>query len=235
MELSDRRFGVEIECGGPRDTIMNALYRGCKTHFHVHGDGSGNEIHTGILKGKRGINRLKKMLDIIRDNQGYVTQSDGMHVHHDAPDFRGNLDAQRRLVRSFLNMENAIEAIIAPYRRGDYGSCYRQFSKPFLARHYERPPTQRGKLNMSNLRTGHLGTIEFRSHEGCLHPEYAAAWVRMGQALLDRTIEGKRAMRTCSDTRTLTRRLGLEMDVAELLVEKAATVRDPVGRRRWNV
>lgn len=230
MELSDRRFGVEIECGGPREPIMAALYRGTRKHFHVHGDGSGNEIHTGILKGKRGINLMKKMLDIIRDNGGYVTTSDGMHVHHDAPDFRGNLDAQRRLIRSFLNMEEAIERIIAPYRRGDYGSCCRQYSKPFRNEHYTSPPTYRGKLNLSNLRPGHLGTIEFRSHEGCLHPEYAAAWVAMGQALLDRTIEGKRAMRSCSDTKTMTRRLGLEADVAELLVEKAASVSNPQPR-----
>lgn len=240
MEVSSRRFGVEIECGGPRDRIMDALYRGCRTYFHVHGDGSGNEIHTGILRGKRGINRLKKMLDIIRENNGYVTMSDGMHVHHDAPDFIGNIDLQRRLIRNFLNMEDAIEKIIAPYRRGDYSPCYKQFHKPFRAGTYVSPPTQRGKLNLANLRPGHLGTVEFRSHEGCLHPEYAAAWVRMGQALLDRTVETPRAFRSCSDVKGLARRLDLEADVADLLIEKAASVRNPgslwdsAGRRRYS-
>ena len=232
--LTDRTFGVEIECGGPRERIMNALRDKLGLNLYVHGDGSGNEIDSGVLKGERGIKQLKRIMDVIRDAGGWTSMSDGMHVHHGAWEFYQNHDLQVRLIRNWLNMENAIESIIAPYRRDDYGSCARQWNRynaPTLATY--TVPQSRGKLNLNNLHPSsnqgsNARTIEFRSHEGSLHSEYAAAWVRMTQALIERTVEVKRPFRTCSTVRGLATRLSLDVEVAELLKEKAANVKNPL-------
>lgn len=242
--LTDRTFGIEIECGGPQDALIANIRRRVGFTPHVHGDGSGNEIHTGILKGEKGIIRLKRMMDAIREAGGWTSRSDGMHVHHGAKEFYQNPELQHRLVMNFLRMEEAIESIIAPYRRGNYGSCRRQYVKPGTRIRSADPwdevrvcptkwtdfsiPSGRGKLNLSNLRseTG-KHTVELRMHEGTLHSASAEAWVRMGQALIERTVESKRLVRTCSTVRGLSTNLGLEVEVAEVLQEKAKSVRDP--------
>jgi len=228
--MTDRTFGVEIECGGPRDEMLTAVEKKLGFYPHCHGDGSGNEIHTRVLKGEKGIRELKDMMDVLRKAGGWTSQSDGMHVHHGAREFFGNTELCARLMANFLNMEDAIESIIAPYRRGNHGSCVRQFSKSTFNRNSFQIPSSRGKLNLNNLRPGYgngVATVEFRSHEGSLHSAYAEAWVRMGQALIERTLETPKIMRSCSTVRGLGSRLGLEVDTVEVLKEKARTVENP--------
>ena len=59
--MTDRTFGVEIECGGPRQEMLTAVEKKLGFYPHCHGDGSGNEIHTRVLKGEKGIRELKDM------------------------------------------------------------------------------------------------------------------------------------------------------------------------------
>lgn len=181
---------------------------------------------------------FKTMLDTLRKAGGWTSMSDGMHVHHGAWEFFGDTDLQARLVQNWVNMIGAIESIIAPYRRDGYAACRQQFypSECYYRRGEARPtyflPTSRGALNLNNLQPDSpqgqtARTIEFRLHEGTLHTAYAEAWVRMTQALLDRTVESKSAFRTCSTVVGLGNRLGLDKEVVEVLKEKAATITDP--------
>lgn len=238
MRLSDRTFGVEIECGGPREAMLDAVERKLGFYPSCHSDGSGNEIHTRVLSGERGMREFKTMMDTLRKAGGWTSMSDGMHVHHGAWDFFGDTDLQARLVQNWVNMIGAIESIIAPYRRGGYAACMQQFypHECYYRRGEARPtyflPSSRGALNLNNLQPGspqgrNARTIEFRLHEGTLHTAYAEAWIRMTQALLDRTVESKSAFRTCSTVVGLGNRLGLDKEVVEVLKEKAATITNP--------
>lgn len=244
--LSDRTFGVEIECGGPREAMLNAVERKLGFRPPCHADGSGSEIHTRVLKGERGMKEFKTMMDALRKAGGWTSMSDGMHVHHGAWEFYGDTDLQARLVQNWVNMIGAIESIVAPYRRGGYTACQQQFHpyQCYYRRGEARPayflPTTRGALNLNNLQPAsgqgqNARTIEFRLHEGTLHTAYAEAWIRMTQALLDRTVESKSAFRTCSSVVGLGNRLGLDKEVVEVLKEKAATIADPPdSRTMWN-
>jgi putative amidoligase enzyme len=238
VRLSDRTFGVEIECGGPREAMLDAVERKLGFYPSCHSDGSGNEIHTRVLSGERGMREFKTMMDTLRNAGGWTSMSDGMHVHHGAWDFYSREDLQARLAQNWVNMLDAIESIIAPYRRGGYSACRQQFWQGSC--YYRRGeatadyvlPTSRGALNLNNLQPTsmqgqHARTIEFRLHEGTLHTAYAEAWIRMTQALLDRTVESKSAFRTCSSVVGLGNRLGLDKEVVEVLKEKAATITDP--------
>lgn len=88
---SKRKFGVEIECGFDNFAqLLDSMNRVNRDYGFVH-DGSvdcsnGIEIVTPILQGKKGEESLITTLDIINQNNVYVDNSCGLHVHLDGSD-----------------------------------------------------------------------------------------------------------------------------------------------------
>jgi hypothetical protein len=116
-------------------------------------DGTEFEIRTPVFQGEAGFANLKTTYDILLEEGGYVTSEDGGHVHLEALDF--DLPKLAKLVRTWVNLEPAIEKIVSPYRRGTYGSCPRIWDKDkATVRHLQdaRGYEGRGNLNLSNIR-----------------------------------------------------------------------------------
>lgn len=211
--MRERKFGVEIECGlrgGPR-RAENVLAAGGMGHWnegHIHMDGSGVEIPSPILQGRKGLMELKRVYELLQEAGAYVTASDGMHVHHDAPEFVNNKNNVERIVETWAANVTNINKLVHHSRRNN-GACHNGWTEDSIKHLKENGETvyhwHRGALNISSL-TEH-GTIEFRQHEGTLDFNIAAAWIRFGQAMMDSVLRRKSFLTTCETPEVLLRRI----------------------------
>lgn len=89
MDLK-RKFGVEIEHGNADKnyvTVGEAVRKKFPKWTNTGSDGSGIEVRSPILQGQGGFDELGEVMEYLKELGGFVTTSDGMHVHHDASDF----------------------------------------------------------------------------------------------------------------------------------------------------
>jgi len=154
--VSERRFGLEIECGidGDEYEVMRTLEREIRGEWELDYDGTEFEIRTPVFQGEAGFAKLEQAYRIIRDGGGYTTSEDGGHVHLEALDFVGDAAKVATLIRSWVNLEPAIEKIVAPYRRDNYGSCPKVWNKDRAKAKWLRSTggyTGRGNLNIYNI------------------------------------------------------------------------------------
>lgn len=154
--VSERRFGVEIECTyGQKPTKQSDVYGGeagsrakqkkrARADFQAHPDfkrwadsitidGSGIEIRSPILKGQEGIEELAAFFDFLIEKGSSVTNQDGMHVHHEAKDLKENLPALFNATKSWAEYTPVINTMVAPRRRRS-NMCRHNWSKEALAK-----------------------------------------------------------------------------------------------------
>ena len=232
-----RRFGVEIECGLPGGSSQGIeLF----PHWSVGRDGSGVEIRTPILVGARGRKTLRQAMEKIKRNGGYVTHRDGMHVHHDAPEFRNNPAAVRKLVDSWINNEEIIYSLVHPDRRREGGPAPKWHSSALEAlRAWEEGRTPylsvgRYDLNVASLRN--KGSIEIRLHEGTLDADVALAWIKFGQKFIHDVLKRVRPLTPSKSDKQLMSRIRLSPTARAMLAEKQARghVTLATNRRGYN-
>lgn len=192
-----RRFGVEIECGLPHGydkavELFDGAYDPDEEddygRWTVGEDGTMVEIRTPILQGPEGFETLRWAMDLIKSEGGYVTAADGLHVHHDAPEFASNPEACLRLVDSWRNNQALIHGMVAPRRSGS-GACpswsntfYESLRGWAASGGAGRLYATRNDLNLSVLRN--YGSVEIRLHEGTLDADVAIAWIMFGQRFI---------------------------------------------------
>lgn len=241
--LSERTFGVEIECGIPRHPDRTEysygraieLFRNfeeCGT-WYVSSDGSGVEVQSPPLEGKEGLLALGRAFQLLIDDEAYVSASDGMHVHHGAEDYKRNPAKIIQLVRIWMANQDKINLLVSPMRR-DYGACPNWRPKDFntLLRQAKAlsPDAQFdgyiGRKNLNVTAIGKHGTIEFRGHEGCLDLQTAADWIAFGQKFLDTTMAAEEDLPTVADPIEFIRALGASNALARRLEGKLSTVKD---------
>lgn len=259
--MRNRAFGVEIEFasgGKGRDLTMDLLrreigisvtssYTSDPTYWRIGHDGSELELRTPILRGRKGFNALKDVMDCLLSNECYVTQSDGMHVHHDAPEFVNNIDNCIKLVSSWYNNRNLIYRFVDSYRvLGDEGeeSSYGYWACPkwqlqdvrSLKRNKMIPDYDRKELNL--LALDEHGSIEIRLHEGTLNFEEAEAWIRFGQRFIDRVLAKKSSVKYEKNPETLLRKIKVSPNAQIPLLKKggrhnaAKVVEDAIAMRK---
>lgn len=259
--MRDRAFGVEIEClfpGGPYRAAQLLERSGFEewAQGDIHQDGSGTEIPSPILRGAAGFRELQAVMALLRDNGATTTRSDGLHIHHDAPEFIEDDELVERLLITWAENQEVLSEFVAPYRRDDYWACSlmtpdrikqmkdnlerykastlntRQSWNP-KTQQYERRPWKlkdmagRATINVSSL--DEHGTIEFRQMEGTLDFATAKSWIMFGQAFLDSVKKRKRPF-VCADAATLMKRVSLARSAELVLAEKVANPRNPEGR-----
>lgn len=241
-----RTFGVEIECGHPQGyTEVSRLLRrgGCSVEWSVGADGSGVEARTPVLEGRAGFKEFKKGMTIIRETGGYVTNRDGMHVHHGAPEVVNSKKLAVLLVKSWAANQDVLNRFVNSNRRAG-GPC-----PPWTAAHittlehsvedasraissnYNRDGSYnpgrphfthcgpRGAINLGSLRR--YGTIELRLFEGTLDYNIAEAWVKFGQKFLDEVLKRKRPLTTARNESELLKRVKLGKQASERLLAKS--------------
>lgn len=270
--MRDRAFGVEIECGyngnggnrhecncsecgyydeyydEPRGVTeaINLLYdNGLRdwANGDIHEDGSGVEIPSPVLRGQKGLNELQRVMALLKANSFYVGSEDGLHVHHDAPEFMDDPDLLVGLVEAWNDNQEVISTFVAPSRRRNHWACptWTSTQVTYLKETVER--TKRGEPGVDEwgyaqpagpraaFRTGprgalnlhsllEHGSIEIRQHEGTLEFDEAYAWIHFGQAFLDSVLK-KRVIR-CSSSAQLLNTIGVSQKSKETLLVKAA-------------
>lgn len=204
--MRNRKFGVEIECGFRDNTATNyneavglmseEVKKGNigEEWLNHTADGTLIEFRSPILQGTTGFEELAHVMKLIKANGGHVTNRDGMHVHHDAPDFIKDDDALQRLIVAWKTNEDTIYKFVPPERRYK-GVCpalppnmiVEVEKDPKNVNNYKQNPYH-GRFDLNIRALAKHGSIEIRLHQGCLDPLAAEAWIRFGQAFLNRAV-----------------------------------------------
>jgi len=218
------------EDGGPefaRKLLWENGYRDWADQ-NIHNDGSGVEIPSPILEGRRGLDELGEVMALLRRNGFYTTPEDGLHVHHDAPEFVENDTLIAHLVELWEENLPVIDRMVAPNRRGgDYWAC-----NSYATRHPSMWESFKQNKSLDNLSLDKFrslnvtslyehGTVEFRLHEGTLDFNEAASWVMFGQEFLE-LAKRKREVVTCASVIDLLRVTRTSPKSTRRLVEKAS-------------
>lgn len=139
MPISNRKFGVEIECFGLTQTqivsTLQAVHVQCVAEGYNHrrifswkvvSDGSicpgnghgyetGNEIVSPVLNGEEGLLEVKKVVKALYRAGARVNTSCGLHVHVDASGF-GTPDLVN-ILRRYAQFEQTIDGFMPRSRR----------------------------------------------------------------------------------------------------------------------
>jgi len=256
--LSNRTFGVEIECGHDTfnvDTIdaelvthgFNVGYGYDYKDYTIDIDGSGLEIKTPVLKGKKGYKEVFRIMDFLTSIGCWVSRKDGMHVHIGAKQFYRDEKACAALARTWYNNQAIIGRMCSSHRTGNT-HCPRIASSEVdklgqtvqvdsYYDYYERKQIRervkdwgnRKSLNFVNLEDGEKPTIEFRLHEGCLDPAKAVAWIKFCQKLIDYTARERIAIPCARSKTALLTTLSVPLDASAILSRKQPLM--PAGTR----
>lgn len=227
-----RRFGVEIECGIPGGVMEVARLFRFETDeygnlrarhdgWKLGADGSGAELKTPPLQGEAGLRKVRQAMERLKNAGAYVTNRDGLHIHHDAPEFVANPRLAVKLARSWMNNIHEIHEMVHPDRRSS-SHCPRWSEDYFQilerwARGEDELRTRRHDLNLYALRKH--GTIEIRLHEGTLDADVMEAWVKFGQRLIHEVASRPRVMQP-TKKRNFMERIRLAPEATAILAEK---------------
>jgi hypothetical protein len=235
-KMRDRKFGIEIEHGHngsyteARGVLQEAGNRGDINPYwgsHCTSDGTLIEARSPILQGNAGFKELKRVFQIITESGGYVTDLDGMHVHHDAPEYVADIKLVKQLVKSWVANRQLVAKFVSSDRNGN-GACPAWSS--YSVTRFDAVDNLRridgywgrNDLNISAL-TEH-GTIELRLHEGTLDFAQAEAWIRFGQAFLNKVVTLKKPLKTADTHAELLRRIRAASTSRDVLLTRAASV-----------
>lgn len=239
-----RRFGVEIECGlsggvNAAAELFNISWDGDwdsdeedSEDWSVCDDGSGVELRTPILQGEAGFERLRWAMDRLKDAGAFVTPADGLHVHHDAPEFEGNASLCVQLVNSWRNNQTSINELVHPRRR-ENGACpswsdgYYKALMEWYSGEYPELRATRNDLNLAALREH--GSIEIRLHEGTLDCDVAIAWIMFGQRFIHEVLRNTEPLPAEQNDAALMTRIRLSDEAQAILDAKKNNSHDSPG------
>lgn len=203
VQWNDLTFGVEIECmNSTADMYQTAelLTNNGFAAWRVVRDGSlnngGREIVSPVLRGQAGLESLRRVMDLLRENGHTVDDRCGMHVHVGARDL--SITQLKNVAHRFLSAEQHFDSIVPPSRRAnrfcqsntnrmtrsDWTTLRSARAVNTLARamngglspnHYN--PYRYYKLNFQSYSLH--GTMEFRQHSGTVESQKACAWARL--------------------------------------------------------
>lgn len=170
-------------------------------------DGSELELRSPILRGKDGFAQLKAVMDGLVDMGCGTTYEDGLHVHHDAPEFVNNKDLTLLMLKSWIANRKLVYGTFVSEERDNSWACPALLERDVSSfENEDNPWGDRNDLNYHALREH--GTFELRCKEGTLDYNDAEAWIKFGQTLIDNVARrSKRPITTCADTTALLRRI----------------------------
>lgn len=164
--------GIEIEVEGYNHTTRN--------HWKIVPDGSvtgGYEVVSPKLQGTEGLRQIKIVCDTLVANGAKINKSCGLHVHHDARDYRAAQFVN--LFNFYKRAEHIIDSMLPMSRRADnnrYCHTLQNFNYIPAGRYYK-----------VNFQAFHVhGTVEFRHHSGSVEAEKIINWVLLTQRIMDR-------------------------------------------------
>jgi len=238
--VSNRLFGVEIECYAPEgeegwDGENGVEYTASVLEEQGYPSwarltdadsslyhGFGVEVKSPPLAGSNGYNEVTSILNILNDHDYWIDSSCGLHVHLNAPEFVDDPKLIKRTVKAWMRNQHLINNMVAEYRINNshcepWDDAYLADLEEVLAEYNTAEETHRGAINVGSL-TIHE-TIEIRQHEGTLVPEAVVSWIKFCQAFID-AIPGT-TIQKISDEELFLRRLKVERNASRFLTTKA--------------
>jgi hypothetical protein len=248
--MRDRKFGVEIEfdsngvgnaaigdemvSAGFYDWVGEKItrytyYDENPTHYYddIGSDGSELEIRSPILQGASGFKSLKKVIDLLNGLGCRTTNLDGLHVHHDAPEFVDNKPMIIKLLKSWEANQEHVSKFVSRNRLGR-GACPQITSDSIYMfenqtrnnlRYQIENTLFRANLNCRSLYEH--GTIELRYHEGTLDWDNMESWIRFGQSFINGVVNRKNPIVKAETPVVLLNRLKTSKKAHVNLVQKA--------------
>jgi len=202
-------------------------------YSNIGWDGSEIEVRTPILEGPNGFKDLKRLVEVFNRNDFYTTTSDGLHVHHNAPEFVDNKPLIVKLLKSWKYNEQHISRFIDEQRADwaineTYDSPCPTFTHAAIS-NYENlfgdhmpgysHGFQRNNLNVNSLMEH--GTIEFRYHEGTLNWSEIESWILFGQSFINGVVSRKNPIMPADNPVILMNRLKTNNRAKVVLARKA--------------
>ena len=236
--MSNRTFGVEIECYKPGEideveqffidhnlrswADMVGYDDSLSTDYE-----NGVEIRTPVLRGAAGFAELKHVFGLLNENDFWVDETCGMHVHHGASEFVRDYDLRIKFAKSWCANEHLILNMVAPYRinngycdawvNGSWGNKLEEYLEDVYEDVYE---DDRGAFTFHSL--DYHETIEIRLHEGTMNYSECESWILFGQKLIDGVVGRKNAMREITDEELLLKRLKVQKNASRFISRKVA-------------
>jgi hypothetical protein len=210
----NRTYGVEIEFIGDRESVAQAVREAgldclvegynhrTKPHWkvvtdssvHVDGiSGLGGEIVSPILRGTEGFEQIEKVCRALKSAGASVNITCGLHVHHDAQDFR--TETFKNLIKIYKRFEPTIDELVFPSRRGNTNTYCQTLARIDMEEILKKNTLQQiiphygdryRKLNLRSFATH--GTVEFRQHQGTIDSKEIINWIKLTQAMVERAV-----------------------------------------------
>lgn len=204
MTMSNRKFGIEIECTGLTMEDAARLITAAGMPCHVEGYGhsaprnwkivpdasvvDGFEVVSPILSGELGLATVRKVAQTILGGGAKVNKTCGFHVHVDARDLSGA--DLIHVVKRYALHESQIDAFMPMSRRANNNRfCLSMVDVSAdlssVARYNTYTPTRLAeeivtnryyKVNIHSF-IRH-GTVEFRQHSGTVDHKKMENWIQ---------------------------------------------------------
>ena len=211
----NRTFGIEIEFSGVHlDKVVEVLRTNginfrhesynheVRPHWKLIFDVSvnnrgtgltrgGHELVSPILKGKEGLEEVRKVMAVLDSIGAKVDKTCGLHVHHGAEDYR--VADFKNLYNIYYKFENFFDAVVAPSRRGSVNQYCKGLSQELIESVQKAQTVSELKsvladryLKLNFQAFIRHNTIEFRQHSGTVSGEKALNWIIFSQAVVER-------------------------------------------------
>ncbi len=204
----ERTFGVEIEFQGNREEVarlMNAkgvrayveeYNHTTKSHWKLITDSScGYELVSPPLKGREGLEQLKKACEALKEAGASVDRRCGLHIHHDINDYNAKQIAN--IFAIYIKLEKTIDTFVPNSRRANNNRYCRSLfqgttqqtildklkavnSLEDIRRIWH---TRYVKVNFQSYVK--YGTIEFRQHSGTTEFDKMYNWILLTQQIVN--------------------------------------------------
>ena len=204
----ERTFGVEIEFQGNREEVarlMNAkgvrayveeYNHTTKSYWKLITDAScGYELVSPPLKGREGLDQLKKACEALNEAGATVDISCGLHVHHDINDYNAKQIAN--IFAIYIKLEKTIDTLVPNSRRANNniycGSLFQGTTQQAILDKLRAVnsledirriwDTRYVKVNFQSYIK--YGTIEFRQHSGTTQFDKIYNWILLTQQIVN--------------------------------------------------
>ena len=204
----ERTFGVEIEFQGNREEVarlMNAkgvrayvegYNHSTKSYWKLITDSScGYELVSPPLKGREGLEQLKKACEALKEARASVDRRCGLHVHHDINDYNAKQIAN--IFAIYIKLEKTIDTFVPNSRRANNNTyCRSLFQGTTQQAILDKLKavnsiedirriwyTRYVKVNFQSYVK--YGTIEFRQHSGTIEFDKMYNWILLTQQIVN--------------------------------------------------
>jgi hypothetical protein len=180
----------------------------------------GFEVVSPVLKGKGGLEQLRKVCEALAQAGARIDRRCGLHIHLGTGDFGEDPQVWKALYRNYAALEETIDAFMPASRRGSANQyCHsmrvseleRRLAEASTLRAIERHVTGGSRYFKLNSQSyWRHKTVEFRQHSGTIDYEKIANWIEFCARFVEYARRGQQAEPGAEGLKKFLSRKGLE-------------------------